>query len=227
MALIPDHTLLIPCPSHLTHLSTLAIQPASDHDLAALPPRICPVLDGNIEYRNDTNSILFPKAKTPILCLPISSIPLPLPGPPTTSSPSPQPRPPRPPPRPPDTPQPIPIPSALPPHLSVQLEEIHTRNRSAFLPDLSDGYNHHSGRYFANLRFKEDTRPEAKSLDVPQYNRQCSALQQALMDRLEEQQVLVNPHEHGIEVKSVSPSWVIQKGSAKSKPLRDCTLDEL
>ena len=47
------------------------------------------------------------------------------------------------------------------------------------------------------------------------------------MDRLEEQQVLVNPHEHGIEVKSVSPSWVIQKGSAKSKPLRDCTLDEL
>jgi len=108
-----------------------------------------------------------------------------------------------------------------------QLESIHHANRSAFAHDLSVGYNHQSGKYYANLRFKEDSRPEAKTLDVPQYNRQCASLQQALMDRLEQQNVLVNPHDHGIEVKSVSPSWVIQKGSAKNKALKDCSLDEL
>jgi len=47
------------------------------------------------------------------------------------------------------------------------------------------------------------------------------------MDRLEQQNVLVNPHEHGIEVKNVSPSWVIQKGAAKTKSLKDCTVDEI
>ncbi len=47
------------------------------------------------------------------------------------------------------------------------------------------------------------------------------------MDRLEQLNVLVNPHDHGIEVKSVSPSWVIQKGSAKTRALKDCTIDEL
>jgi hypothetical protein len=108
-----------------------------------------------------------------------------------------------------------------------RLQDIHEKNAAAFDSDLSTGYNHASGKYFANLRFKEDSRPEAKSLDVPQYNRQCASLQQALMDRLEQQNVLVNPHDHGIEVRSVSPSWVIQKGSAKTKSLRDCTIDEL
>ena len=224
-ALIPDHDLLIPCPPHLTHLPSVAVQPASDDDLASLPPQICPISNANIIYTNPSSSILLSKNKTPLLCLPITTIPNPLSHLDAhlqAATPCPE----RPPPRPPESIH-IPLPTNLPPQLTSILADSHSRNNSAFQQDLSVGYNHHSGTYFANLRFKENSRPEAKSLDVPQYNRQCSALQQALMDRLEHQQVLVNPHHHGIEVKSVSPSWVIQKGSAKSKPLKDCTLDEL
>jgi hypothetical protein len=115
----------------------------------------------------------------------------------------------------------------LTPSQTHRLQSIHEQNIQAFNNDLTSGYNHKSGKYYANLRFKEDSKPEAKSLDVPQYNRQCASLQQALMDRLERQNVLVNPHDHGIEVKNVSPSWVIQKGSAKNKALKDCTVDEI
>ena len=62
---------------------------------------------------------------------------------------------------------------------------------------------------------------------MPNYSRKCAALQQALMDKLEQQGVLAHPHDHDIQVKLISPSWVLQKGSAKHLKLQDCTLDQL
>ena len=47
------------------------------------------------------------------------------------------------------------------------------------------------------------------------------------MDKLEQQGVLAHPHNHDIQVKLISPSWVLQKGSAKHLKLQDCTLDQL
>ena len=60
---------------------------------------------------------------------------------------------------------------------------------------------------------------------MPNYSRKCAALQQALMDRLEQQGV--HPHNHDVQVKLISPSWVLQKGSAKNIKLQDCTLEQL
>ena len=47
------------------------------------------------------------------------------------------------------------------------------------------------------------------------------------MDQLEQQGVLAHPHDHDIQVNLISPSWVLQKGSAKHMKLQDCTLDQL
>jgi hypothetical protein len=100
-------------------------------------------------------------------------------------------------------------------------------NSSAFDNNLSGGYNHKAGRHFASLRFKSEARSEAKTLGMPSYRRKCATMQQALMDQLEAQGVLAHPHDHNIQVRLISPSWVLQKGSAKHKKLQDCRLEEL
>ena len=47
------------------------------------------------------------------------------------------------------------------------------------------------------------------------------------MDRLEQQGVLAHPHNHSIQVRLISPTWILKKGSAKHKKLENCTPDEL
>ena len=222
-AVMPGASLLIPLPSSLKNESHISIQPLHMTP-NSLPPQICPVLNNAIPLTNHSEEILLIKKKDPLLATPVSHL---NPFSPTTPHLPSQPRL-LPPPRPPDINLAVNINTADLNHQQIaRIHFIHQSNQAAFNSDLSSGYNHKAGKYFAVLRFKEDSRPEAKSLDVPQYNRQCASLQQALMDRLEQQNVLVNPHDHGIEVKSVSPSWVIQKGSAKTKCLKDCTIDEL
>ena len=223
VAILPNSSSAIPLPTSLANLSSISLQPLHLSP-TGLSPQICTISDGSAIVQNHSSqSILLPN-KTQLLAVAAqqtvvdhSATPLP-PAvcrllPPAHTTPPP--------------PSILVNTLGLSPSQISRLQSIHDKNASAFNSDLSSGYNHKSGKYFANLRFKEDSRPEAKTLDVPQYNRQCANLQQALMDRLEQQNVLVNPHDHGIEVKSVSPSWVIQKGSAKSKPLKDCTIDEL
>ena len=225
VTILPGASILLPVPPPLATLNSISIQPshATPH---SLPPQICPVLNNSVAVANPTENILLIKKKSQLLATPTSHIPSPSKDTGRTSLPS-QPSL-LPPPRAPNVLPDINInKSVLSTTQLERLQSIHQQNAVAFSADLSTGYNHKSGKYFANLRFKEDSRPEAKSLDVPQYNRQCASLQQALMDRLEQQNVLVNPHDHGIEVRSVSPSWVIQKGSAKTKALKDCTIDEL
>ena len=50
---------------------------------------------------------------------------------------------------------------------------------------------------------------------------------QAKCDELEEQGVLINPKQHDIDVRLVSPCFVTQKPKSKSKSLSNCTLNEL
>jgi hypothetical protein len=223
VSILPQSSTEIPLPTSIANKPTISIQPLHLSN-SGLTPQICPVQNGTATICNHSNLPVVLPAKTQLLAVGVQlratkdleTAPLPashrlLPPPPLATS--------------------LPAIQVNTQGLSAsqitRLESIHKANASVFDPDLSTGYNHKSGKYYANLRFKEDSRPEAKTLDVPQYNRQCANLQQALMDRLEQQNVLVNPHDHGIEVKSVSPSWVIQKGSAKTKALKDCTIDEL
>ena len=110
----------------------------------------------------------------------------------------------------------------------AQITRIHHINRENFQVfdnNLSNGYNHKSGKFFADFTFSKN--PPPNRVFVPQYNKKCSDLQQAKCDELEAQGVLVDPKLHDIPVLHVSPSWVQQKGRAKHKALHECTLDEL
>ena len=110
----------------------------------------------------------------------------------------------------------------------IQLSRLHNINKSCysvFDNNLTGGYNHSSGQFYADFTFSG--KPPPTRVFVPQYNRRCSDLQQAKCDELESQGVLVDPKLFGIPVLHVSPSWIQQKGRAKHKNLQDCTLGEL
>jgi len=107
------------------------------------------------------------------------------------------------------------------------LKTIHRENLPAFDNDLSTGYNGKSGRYLASLTFKQDTLPESKICPIPLYSSKCAALQQAVMDNLEDQNILIDPQKHNIQVRKISPSFILQKGRAKHKKLDDCSIDEI
>ena len=106
-----------------------------------------------------------------------------------------------------------------------RLNLIHKLNYKVFDNDLTEGYNHHAGQFFASFTFTN--KPPPTKVFVPQYNKRCASIQQAKCDALESEGVLVDPKVHGIPVLHVSPSWIQQKGRAKHKALEDCTLDEL
>ena len=106
-----------------------------------------------------------------------------------------------------------------------RLHSINTSYRAVYNSDLSTGYNHSAGQFFADFQFSN--KPPPTRVYVPQYNRKCTDMQQAKCDELEAQVVLVDPKAHNIPVFHVSPSWIQQKGRAKHKQLQECSLDEL
>ena len=107
----------------------------------------------------------------------------------------------------------------------TRLNLLHRDNASVFNNDLTGGYNHKAGQFFADFSFTH--KPPPTRVYVPQYNKRCSDLLQAKCDELETQGVLVDPKLHNLPILHVSPSWIQQKGRAKHKQLQDCSLDEL
>ena len=47
------------------------------------------------------------------------------------------------------------------------------------------------------------------------------------MNNLEDQNILIDPQKHNIQVRKISPSFILQKGRAKHKKLDDCSIDEI
>ena len=115
--------------------------------------------------------------------------------------------------------------SIMSPEQIARLRSIHLTNLSVFNNDLTGGYNHQAGEFFADFSFSN--KPPPTRVYVPQYNKKCTDLQQAKCDELEAQGVIVDPKAYGIPILHVSPSWIQQKGRAKNKNLQDCSLDEL
>ena len=97
--------------------------------------------------------------------------------------------------------------------------------QAVFNNDLSGGYNHKAGQFFANFEFKKE--PPPIKVFTPQFSRRCQDLQQAKCDEMENMGVLVDPKLHNIPILHVSPSWIQQKARAKNKKLEDCKLEEL
>ena len=221
ITLPPDASIQIPLGNNPHPTSPLiAIHPLSTK--ASLAPQIANFEGSSITYTNHSSNLLGIDKSTKFLCMPASVEDLPnkyvndekhL----ATSS----------------LTNPLPIIekntnlSVLTKAEIMTLSDIHKTNINAFNDDLSKGYNAKSGRYLATLTFKQETLPESKTCPIPLYNSKCSALQQAVMDNLENQNILVDPQKHNIQVRKISPSFILQKGRAKHKKLDDCCIDEI
>ena len=221
--ILPSESVFIPYKDkQLPSEDYVTLQPLTDSKL--WKPQICPVQAKSVVYTNNTDEPLLTDKSTRFLCLPATLSP---PNSPTI----------------PYMPQPISTSptkedilltiasnthaNLLTPEQVKQLNRIHTQYIVVFNSDLSNGYNGFAGKFNATLNFKGDQLPESKICPTPLYNHKCASLQQQLMDKLEEQGVIVDPQQHNVQVRKLSPSFILQKGRAKHKKLEDCTLDEL
>ena len=203
----------------LPNTSLVAVQPTNNTDW---PPQICSVENNTVSYTNFSDQPLLGDKSTKFLCLPLAVEEIK----PNLSLPPPS-----------ITAQSEPCYSELilkNTNLEIlnsdqkhRLSEIHTMNGKVFNSDLTQGYNGYSGKFQPALNFKSEQLPESKQCPVPLYNHKCLALQQQLMDHLEKQGVLVDPQKQNIQVKKVSPSFILQKGRAKHKKLDECSLDDI
>ena len=115
----------------------------------------------------------------------------------------------------------------LTPAQQLRLKEIHLTNLSAFDENLKEGFTDVENPYEATFSFRKENRPPPFKIWVPQYNQKCQDLLQAKFDEMEEQGVVVEPNQHNVEVRHVSPCFITQKARAKHKPLEQCSLDEV
>ena len=105
--------------------------------------------------------------------------------------------------------------SILSPAQLQRLTTIHRKNYKVFDNDLTGGYNHKSGQFYAEFTF--NSKPPPTRVFVPQFNKKCSSLQQAKCDELESQGVLVDPKAHGIPVLHVSPIGYSRRAGPNTK----------
>ena len=115
----------------------------------------------------------------------------------------------------------------LNPQQLQRLHKIHNDNAAAFNEDLSEGFKDSASPYRATFSFRQEHKPPPFRLWVPQFNRQCLDLQQAVCDKMEGQRMLVDPAKENIPIEHVSPSFIVQKARFKHKPLGECSVDEV
>lgn len=113
----------------------------------------------------------------------------------------------------------------LPKQQIADLQRSHTQNICVFNNDLSSGFQTGDRPFLTTFDFEH--RPPPHKIWTPQYNRKCATLHQSKCDQLEEQGVLADPAEYGINVHHVSPCFIQQKTRAKQKHLQDCELHEV
>ena len=233
--LIPDGTYAIPVKDFPKDQPLLVCPPTpTPHDPPekSWPPQICDIVSGSAIYVNKTGGALCHPKGAHFKMVPMS----PSPTPPSLGS----------------TDQgvlsaaaKIPDPpiskvlsrikinvDILSPHQLQRLHNLHIKHSTAFNEDMREGYIDKESPYRASFSFRQEHKAPPFKVHVPQYNRKCLDLQQALCDKMESQSLLIDPAKGNADIKEVdiyhvSPSFITQKARAKHKELHDCSLDEI
>ena len=71
-----------------------------------------------------------------------------------------------------------------PQHLQSRLLEIHKKFSDVFVPDLTHGYNGHSGPHEVRLQFADEDRPRMSKAHVPKWSGKYDDMKQKKMDSL-------------------------------------------
>ena len=100
--------------------------------------------------------------------------------------------------------------------MKEKLNSIHSENIQVFDGNLSNGYNGLSGNHDVNFNFKNNIPPPIHFGCVPCYNkREDDVLMQAMIDRLEAQNIVAKANEIDIIPKFASPCMLVPKNSAR------------
>ena len=97
------------------------------------------------------------------------------------------------------------------------IDDAHKQYAAVFNKDLSGGYNDYYGKHVCHLNWASTERPAANKVRVPTYDHGMKLLQQQVMDDLTDQNVLLIPQEHNIEVQTICPSFLQRKRRARDK----------
>ena len=226
-SVLPHGLYPIPCKqppgSKVLVLPPTPLEPSSAASL--WPPQVCDVASGSALYVNQTESPLYHAKHThfrllqmeelpvtkPVSC-PVNLLALTTPSQPSADSILAQ----------------IKINSDV--LSAAQLQDLHTLHRkhlSAFNEDMSGGFQDADHPYYATFAFKDENRTPPHKVWAPQFNRKCQDLMQAKCDELEHDGILADPSKVDTDVRLVSPTFIQQKGSAKHKPLAQCSLNEI
>ena len=108
-----------------------------------------------------------------------------------------------------------------------RLDALHKKHITAFDEDMSGGFKDQENPYYATFSFRDENRTPPNKVWAPQYNRKCQDLMQAKCDQLEKSGILQDPSKCGVDVRVISSTFIQQKGSAKHKPLPECSLGEI
>ena len=106
------------------------------------------------------------------------------------------------------------------------LFDTHSKYKDVFDNQLT-GYNGHFGRHVASLHWADDSRPKSERAYSPKWSSSTDRLLQQKIDQLTDLGVLVDPYLHNVEVKVVHPCFLQKKSRAGSKPLENCSIDEV
>ena len=228
--LIPLGTYAIPVGNTSGDSPVLVLPPTpspSDPPENCWPPQVCNVISGSAIYVNETKGALCHSKGAHFKVIPMSLGQSPSLQPPSQtvrlSAAS-------------SLPQPPPSKllskikinvDLLTPQQLNRLHALHLKHVTAFNEDLREGFRDGESPYTASFSFKQEHKAPPFKVWAPQFNRQCSDLQQAMCDKLEAEGVLVDPAKGNIPVRHVSPSFITQKARAKHKPLEQCSLDEI
>ena len=107
----------------------------------------------------------------------------------------------------------------LPTKLKNKLFSIHSDHLKTFNGDLRNGYNGLSGDHTVNFNFKNGIPPPIHFGCVPSYTkREDNVLMQAMIDRLEDLNIVIKANDAGIIPKFASPTLLVLKNSARTIP---------
>ena len=110
---------------------------------------------------------------------------------------------------------------------SQKLHKIIQDNKTVFNKDLSDGYNHKSGKHYCKLNWASNERPPSRKVICPSYNNKLNVLLQDVCDQLTTQNVLGIPQNDNVIVQCASPCFLRRKQRAKDKPQDQLTKDDV
>ena len=225
--LLPQGLYAIPC-DQPQGSKVLVLPPSPPQPLYSAPvwpPQVCDVALGSALYVNTTDSPLYHAKNTHFRVVPMVEEPVtsPLSCPVNLLALT-------------STPQPSPdsILSQLTINKDImspdqlrRLDSLHKKHISAFDEDMSGGFQDDENPYYATFSFRDENRAPPHKVWTPQFNRKCQDLMQSKCDELENAGILRDPSKCSENVRLVSSSFIQQKGSAKHKPLAECSLNEI